>query len=132
MTVKPVIKSVHVVPMGFANAYLIDGDDGLTLIDAGFPRKEAEVFGAIRRFGRSPDQLKHLIFTQATRSHWQRRCYRARNQGEDLHAPAGYPSGREWKSFWPLTPAPGLLRRVLCKVFFIPTSDSIRLLLTSL
>ena len=54
-------KGVHVVSMGFANAFLIEGD-GLTLIDAGFPRKEAAVFEAIRGLGRSPDQLKHLIF----------------------------------------------------------------------
>jgi len=37
MVVKPAIKGVHVVPMGFSNAFLIEGDDGLTLIDAGFP-----------------------------------------------------------------------------------------------
>jgi hypothetical protein len=28
---------VHVVPMGMSNAFLIEGNDGLTLIDAGFP-----------------------------------------------------------------------------------------------
>jgi glyoxylase-like metal-dependent hydrolase (beta-lactamase superfamily II) len=65
MGVKRVINSVHVVPMGMANAFLIEGDDGLTLIDAGFPGKEAAVFRAIRGLGRSPDQLKHLIFTQS-------------------------------------------------------------------
>ena len=53
MTVKRVIEGVHVVPMGMANAFLIEGDDGLTLIDAGFPGKEASAFGAIRRLGRS-------------------------------------------------------------------------------
>jgi len=41
MAVKRVIKGVHVVPMGMATASLIEGDDGLTLIDAGFPGKEA-------------------------------------------------------------------------------------------
>jgi hypothetical protein len=46
--VKQVIKGVHIVPMGFANAFLIEGDGELTLIDAGFPDKEAAVFGAIR------------------------------------------------------------------------------------
>ena len=35
MAVKRVIKGVHVIPMGFANAFLIEADDGLTLIDAG-------------------------------------------------------------------------------------------------
>jgi glyoxylase-like metal-dependent hydrolase (beta-lactamase superfamily II) len=34
MVGKPVVEGVHVVPMGFSNAFLIEGDDGLTLIDA--------------------------------------------------------------------------------------------------
>ena len=63
MAMKRVIKGVHVVPMGMSNAFVIEGDDGLTLIDAGFPGKEAVLFGAIRGLGRSPDQIKHLIFT---------------------------------------------------------------------
>jgi glyoxylase-like metal-dependent hydrolase (beta-lactamase superfamily II) len=69
MAVKRVIKGVHVVPMGMANAFLIEGDDGLTLIDAGYPNKEVAVFGAIRELGRSPDQLKHLIFTHGHPDH---------------------------------------------------------------
>jgi glyoxylase-like metal-dependent hydrolase (beta-lactamase superfamily II) len=68
MAVKRVIKGVHVVPMGQANAFLIEGD-GLTLIDAGYPGKEATLFGAIRGIGRSPDQLKHLIFTHGHPDH---------------------------------------------------------------
>jgi hypothetical protein len=51
IVVKCVIKDVHVVPMGLANAFLIEGDDGLALIDAGFPGREAAVFVAIRGLG---------------------------------------------------------------------------------
>jgi L-ascorbate metabolism protein UlaG (beta-lactamase superfamily) len=69
MSVKRVIEGVQVVPMGMANAFLIEGDDGLTLIDAGFPGKQTVVFGAIRGLGRSPDQLKHLIFTHGHPDH---------------------------------------------------------------
>jgi len=69
MVVKPVIKGVHVVPMGFSNGFLIEGDDGLTLIDAGFLDKEAAVFDAIRSLGRSTGQLKHLIFTHGHPDH---------------------------------------------------------------
>ena len=69
MGAKRVINGVHVVTMGMANAFLIEGDDGLTLIDAGFPGKEAAVFQAIRGLGRSPDQLKHLIFTHGHPDH---------------------------------------------------------------
>ena len=56
-----VIRGVHTIPMGFANVFLIEEDDGLTLIDAGFPGMEAAVFRAIRGLGRSPQQLKHLM-----------------------------------------------------------------------
>ena len=69
MAAKRVINGVQVVPMGMANAFLIEGDDGLTLIDAGFPGKEAAVFGAIRELGHSPSQLKHLIFTHGHPDH---------------------------------------------------------------
>jgi hypothetical protein len=48
MAVKRVIKGVQVVPMGKANTFLIEGDDGLTLIDAGYPGKEAAVQSFIR------------------------------------------------------------------------------------
>lgn len=44
--VKRVIQGVYVVPLGMANAFLIEDDEELTLIDAGFPGKEAAVFGA--------------------------------------------------------------------------------------
>jgi len=69
MAAKRVIEGVHLVAMGKANAYLIEGQDGLTLVDAGFPNKEAAVFGALRELGRSPDQLKHLILTHGHPDH---------------------------------------------------------------
>ena len=55
--------------MGVANAFLIEGDDGLTLIDAGFANKAAAVFGAIRGLGRSPDQLTRLIVSHRHPDH---------------------------------------------------------------
>jgi hypothetical protein len=43
---------------GVCKRPLIEDDDVLTLIEAGFPAKEAPVFWAIRGLGRSLDQLK--------------------------------------------------------------------------
>jgi len=121
LAVKPVIKGVHVVPMGFANAFLIEGDDGLTLIDAGYPRKEAAVFGAIRGLGRSPDQLKHLIFTHAHPDHIGSAAAIVRRTGATtfMH-PLDIPIAESGGPFRPMTPAPGLLGRPLCKLFFHP------------
>ena len=89
MAVKRAIKGAHVVRMGKANAFRIEGDDRLTLSDAGYSGKEAAVFGAIRGLGRSPGQLKHLIFTHGQPDHiGQCLCNCAGNRCEHLRAPA--------------------------------------------
>ena len=116
-----VIKGVHIIPMGMANAFLIQGDDGLTLIDAGYPNKEAAVFGAIRGLGHSSDQLKRLIFTHGHPDHIGSaaaivRETRARTYMHQLDIPLAESGG----PFRPMSAAPGLLRRVLCKLFYPP------------
>src|SRR5579864_6468124 len=121
MAVTRVIKGVHVVPMGMANAYLIEGEDGLTLIDAGYPDKEAAVFGAIRGLGRSPDQLKHLIFTHGHPDHIGSAAAIVQQTGARTYMhPLDIPMAEGGGPFRPLTPAPGLLRRVLCRIVFDP------------
>jgi glyoxylase-like metal-dependent hydrolase (beta-lactamase superfamily II) len=121
MTVKRVIKDVHIVPMGMANAFLIEADDGLTLIDAGFPGKEAVVFGAIRALGRSPDQLKHLIFTHGHPDHIGSAAAIVRKTAARTYMhPLDIPMAESGGPFRPMKPAPGLLGQVLCRLFFDP------------
>jgi glyoxylase-like metal-dependent hydrolase (beta-lactamase superfamily II) len=121
MGAKRVINGVHVVPMGMANAYLIEGDDGLTLIDAGFPGKEAAVFQAIRGLGRSPDQLKHLIFTHGHPDHIGSAAGIVREtSAKTLMHPLDIPMAESGGPFRPMRPAPGLLGQVLCRLFFDP------------
>jgi glyoxylase-like metal-dependent hydrolase (beta-lactamase superfamily II) len=121
MSAKRVIKGVHVVPMGMANAFLIEGDDGLTLIDAGYPGKEAAVFGAICGLGRSPDQLKHLLFTHGHPDHIGSAAAIVRETGARTYMhPLDIPMAESGGPFRPLRAAPGLLRGVLCKLFYHP------------
>jgi glyoxylase-like metal-dependent hydrolase (beta-lactamase superfamily II) len=121
MGVKCVIKGVHVVPMGFVNAFLIEDDDGLTLIDAGFPGKEAAVLGAIRGLGRSPDQLKHLIFTHGHPDHIGSAAAIVQETGARTYMhPLDISMAESGGPFRPLKPAPGLLPPVLCRLFFHP------------
>jgi len=121
MVVKPVIKGVHVIPMGFSNAFLIEGDDGLTLIDAGFPDKEAAVFDAIRNLGRSLGQLTHLIFTHGHPDHiGSAAAIVGETAARTYMHPLDIPLAESGGPFRPLSPAPGLLRQVLCRLFYHP------------
>jgi glyoxylase-like metal-dependent hydrolase (beta-lactamase superfamily II) len=60
MAMKRAMEGLYSVAMGTGNAYLIEAVDGLTLVDAGFSRKEAAVFGTL---------LKHLILTHGHPDH---------------------------------------------------------------
>src|ERR1700746_715665 len=121
MGAKRVIYGVHVIPMGMANAFLIEGDDGLTLIDAGFPAKEAAVFGAIDGIGRSADQLRHLVFTHGHPDHIGSAAAIVRKTGARTYMhPLDIPTAESGGPFRPLKGAPGLLRPVLCRLFFHP------------
>jgi len=119
MTMKRVIDGVHLIPMGNANGYLIEAPDGLTLIDAGFPNREAAVFAAIRVLGRTPDQLKHLILTHGHPDHIGSAAAIVRETGARTYLhPFDIPLAKTGGPFRPMTPAPGLLRQVLCRVLY--------------
>jgi glyoxylase-like metal-dependent hydrolase (beta-lactamase superfamily II) len=121
MAVKRVIKGVHVVPMGMANAFLIEADDGLVLIDAGFPAKQEAVFGAIRALGHSLSELNHLIFTHSHPDHIGSAAAIVRKTGARTYMhPLDIPIAESGGPFRPMSPAPGLLRQVMCKLFFHP------------
>ncbi len=118
---KRVIKAVHIVPMGMANAFLIEGDDGLTLIDAGYPGNEAAVFRAIRGLGHSPNQLKHLIFTHGHPDHIGSAARIVRETGARTYMhPLDTSLAESGGPFRPLSAAPDLLRHVLCKLLYHP------------
>src|SRR5260370_40484399 len=122
MAVKRVIKGVHIVPMGMANAFLIEGDDGLTLIDAGYPGKEAAVFGAIRGLDGSPDQLKHLIFTHGHPDHIGSAAAIVRETGATTYMHRlDIPMAESGGPFRPMRPAPVLLRLAMCNLFYHPS-----------
>ena len=120
----PVLERVHILAMGMANAFLIEGDDGLTLIDAGYPDKETVVFGAIRALGRSPDQLKHLILTHSHPDHIGSAAAIVRQTGARTYMhPLDIPIAESGGPFRPMSAAPGLLRHVLLKLLFHPSKQ---------
>jgi glyoxylase-like metal-dependent hydrolase (beta-lactamase superfamily II) len=109
------------IAMGMANAFLVEGDDGLALIDAGLADKEAAVFEAIHALGRSSRELRHLIFTHGHPDHIGSAAAIVRETGARTYMhPLDIPMAESGGPFRPLTPAPGPLRQVLCRLFFHP------------
>lgn len=116
-----VIDGVYMIAMGNVNAFLIEGEDGLTLIDAGYRGKEAAVFGGIRTLGRSPDELKHLVFTHGHPDHIGSAAAIVRESGARTYMhPLDVHITESGGPFRPLHAAPGILRQVLCPLLYHP------------
>lgn len=64
-----VAPGVHLIQHANVNCYLLEDEDGLTLVDAGLPGVWTELGQAIRAIGRRPEDLRALVLTHAHFDH---------------------------------------------------------------
>ncbi|WP_327281158.1 MULTISPECIES: MBL fold metallo-hydrolase [unclassified Streptomyces] len=53
------------------NAFLIDGDDGFTLVDVGWAKAPAAILNAVAEMGRKPTDIRRVVLTHAHPDHVQ-------------------------------------------------------------
>lgn len=64
-----VAPGVHLVEHAGVNCWLVEDDDGVTLVDAGLPGVWRELGEAIRQIGRRPGDLRAIVLTHAHFDH---------------------------------------------------------------
>ncbi|MDO4918675.1 MBL fold metallo-hydrolase [Kocuria sp.] len=69
MFLRDVAPGIHMIQSHGVNCYLLEGREGLTLVDAGLPRAWNELGWAVRELGRTPQDLKALVLTHAHFDH---------------------------------------------------------------
>ncbi|HEV2089358.1 MAG TPA: MBL fold metallo-hydrolase [Cryptosporangiaceae bacterium] len=117
--VRQVADGVHLLRLGGANAYLVETDDGLALVDCGTPGKADDVRSAVARLGLADGRIRTILVTHHHVDHvgslaavarasgapvWAPRADAAVIQGEVAPPPPGTRIGR---LLWPV------LRRLL-------------------
>ena len=118
---KKIVEGAYLVPLGSANAVLLDGGPELVLADAGFPDKASLVFDAIRQIGRTPRDLRHLIFTHGHPDHIGSAAALVQETGATTYMHAlDAPFAETGGPFRPLNPAPGLLPRTAYRFVWRP------------
>lgn len=60
---------IHRVGSGYVNAFIVDGDQGVVLIDTGLPKKEGLVTNALASIGRSPADVVAIVLTHSHADH---------------------------------------------------------------
>lgn len=85
MGARRVTDGVTIVPMGGVNAYLLDGAEGLTLVDAGLPGKAARIERALRAAGRHPGDVANILITHYHADHIGGLAEISRRTGAAVH-----------------------------------------------
>lgn len=68
-TVRDVVPGVHLVTHGHTNCYVVEGVDGVTLVDAAYPRTWAAVRQCLADAGRSASEIRGLVITHGHFDH---------------------------------------------------------------
>jgi len=66
---KEILPNIHQLKLGAVNAYLIEDQEELILIDTGYPGNEDKILGYIQKIGKTPEQLQHIILTHLHADH---------------------------------------------------------------
>lgn len=118
MTAKQIAPGVYALSLGIVNVFLIDADDGLTLIDTGPPGCEAKILAAIRSLGKQPSTIRQILVTHCHYDHTGSLAAlkRMTNAPAYMH-PADADLVRTGKAGRTFEPAPGLLNSLVVRLF---------------
>jgi glyoxylase-like metal-dependent hydrolase (beta-lactamase superfamily II) len=106
---REVAPGVHRIEDSYTNWYLVEGDDGITVVDAGVPTSWDSLQRALRELGKSTDDLRALLLTHA---HFDHVGFAERARRElglpvhlhDLDVPLsrhpGRPDSERWRGFY--------------------------------
>lgn len=64
-----VVDGVHLIEHAYTNLFIIEGEGGLTLVDAGYPSSWRRVQQCLRTVGRSVDDVRGLVITHGHFDH---------------------------------------------------------------
>lgn len=118
MAVRLILPSLYAVRLGVVNAFVIEDDSDLILIDTGYRRHARAVLRAVDQIGGGRKQLRHVVVTHSHPDHSGslaaiKRLTPARAY---MHA-ADAALVRAGQSRRPWTPTPGLLNWVVFQAF---------------
>jgi glyoxylase-like metal-dependent hydrolase (beta-lactamase superfamily II) len=65
---KQISEKVFQIGLGPVNVFLIE-DNGLTLVDTGFPGSTDKIFAAIKKGGKAPEDIQRIILTHSHPDH---------------------------------------------------------------
>ena len=69
MAIESVVDGVYQLGSGYVNSYIIDGDEGVTLIDTLLPKKQDVIAEGLKQIGRSLTDVEAILLTHCHADH---------------------------------------------------------------
>lgn len=115
MPIEQVADDLHVI-RGLVNVHILKTDDGLAVLDTGFPGSAPKIRDGVRAIGGTPADVRHIIVTHAHPDHIGSAAALKRETGAIVWAhPVDAPILEAGTGFRPIHASPGLVNRLLTR-----------------
>ncbi len=88
MTAERIAGGVFRVLKGYVNAYLVETDAGLFLVDSGMPKKAAKILAGVRELGKAKAEIRSILITHHHTDHIGSLAPLVKATGATVYAPA--------------------------------------------
>ncbi len=117
MTARQIVPGAYSISLGSVNAFLIEYEESLTLVDTGSPGSFELIRSAVRSLGRRMSDIQHLLVTHCHADHTGSLSEIKEVSGAEAYMHAlDADLVRIGQSYRPLKTAPGLLAGILGNV----------------
>ena len=117
MAVTQLTRDIAIMP-GLVNVYILQTDDGLVILDTGFPGRAQKILNAVSSLGKSPSDVRHMVLTHCHPDHIGSAATLQRATGATVWAhPLDAPmmeAGTTMRE--PMCPSPGLRNQILARL----------------
>lgn len=121
MAIQQVVPGVYAIPISIVNAFLIEAEDGLTLIDTGVPDSGDKILVAVRALGRQPGDIRAIMVTHCHGDHSGSLAELKQLTGAPAYMhPVDAALVRQGNVGRPMVPGPGLVNRLLFRLLIRP------------
>lgn len=117
MAVKRLAEDLYLL-RGLVNVYILQTQDGLAVLDTGFPGSAGKILAGVRELGKTPADVRHIILTHCHPDHIGSAAALKRETNATVWAhPIDAPmieAGTTIRE--PMTPSPGLRNAILARL----------------
>ena len=113
MAIQQLTQDLFVI-RGLVNIYVLETANGLAVLDTGFPNSAPKILDGVRKLGRQPGDIRHILLSHAHPDHIGSAAALQRETGATVWAhPIDAPIIEAGKGFRPAVASPGLRSKIV-------------------